>query len=80
MAQILVRNLDKEVVDALKRRAASNNRSLQVEVKSILETEAQLDKAMTTAKGRFSRLRSRFQSRELEDSTSVIREERTTRE
>ncbi len=79
MAQILVRNLDELAVDTLKKRAAANNRSLQVEVKLILETEARLDRSMATAKRRFSRLRTRYRGRGLEDSTSVIRDERDTR-
>lgn len=37
MAQIIVRNLDDAVVDRLKTRAESNNRSLEAEVRHILE-------------------------------------------
>ena len=79
MAQILVRNLDSEVVETLKNRAANNNRSLQKEVQSILEEASRLDRAMATAKRRFKRLRTQFRDRGLEDSTSAIREERDTR-
>lgn len=37
MAQIIVRNLDDSVVNALKERAEHNNRSLEAEVRHILE-------------------------------------------
>jgi plasmid stability protein len=37
MAQVLVRQLDDKVVDRLKRRAKEHGRSLQSEVKTILE-------------------------------------------
>lgn len=40
MAQILVRNLDDALVARLKERAKQNHRSLQGEVKAILETQA----------------------------------------
>ena len=37
MAQIIVRSLDDDVVEALKKRAERNNRSLEAEVRNILE-------------------------------------------
>ncbi|MCD6142067.1 hypothetical protein J7J55_05055 [Candidatus Bipolaricaulota bacterium] len=37
MAQVLIRDLDPEVIEALKRRAKEHNRSLQGELKAILE-------------------------------------------
>jgi plasmid stability protein len=40
MASLLIRNLDDAVVVRLKARARRHNRSLQGEVKSILESEA----------------------------------------
>jgi antitoxin FitA len=40
MAQILVRDLDQETVDRLKERARLNRRSLEAEVRAILETAA----------------------------------------
>ncbi len=40
MSQILVRDLDPEVVEQLKQRAKRNRRSLQAEVKVILEGAA----------------------------------------
>lgn len=38
MAQLLVRNLDPEVVDALRRRAAGNDRSAEAEHRDILRS------------------------------------------
>ena len=43
MAEILVRNLDKKTVDRLKKRASKKGRSLQSEVKQILEQAASID-------------------------------------
>lgn len=42
MAQLLVRNLDDEIVTNLKSLAKKHKRSLQSEIKSILEREAKL--------------------------------------
>ena len=55
MAQILVRNLDDDVVDRLKARAVQHSRSLQAEVKTILEQAAQVD--MHTARNLAARIR-----------------------
>jgi len=41
MAQVLVRNLDKKTVDRLKARARRNGRSLEAELRVILEREAE---------------------------------------
>jgi plasmid stability protein len=40
MAQVLVRDLDRAVVEKLKARAADHGRSLQAELKAILEAQA----------------------------------------
>jgi hypothetical protein len=72
MTQILVRNLDPAVVDRLKHRAASNHRSLQAEVKALLEEAAQVDpgRAREIADG----IRSRLHGRTHGDSADLIRE------
>ena len=49
MAAIHVRQLDDEVVDRLKRRASSNNRSFEGEVRHILECAAADDMAAKRA-------------------------------
>jgi plasmid stability protein len=40
MADVLIRNIDKETLNRLKERAASNNRSLQEELKELVEFHA----------------------------------------
>lgn len=45
MAQIIVRNLDDSVVEQLKNRARTNGRSLEAEVRLILEQSAKVDMA-----------------------------------
>jgi plasmid stability protein len=40
MAQVLVRDLDPAIVEKLKARAAAHGRSLQAELKAILEAQA----------------------------------------
>ena len=75
MAQVLVRQLDDKLVERLKKRAKEHGRSLQLEVKAILEEAvpdyegawkriAKLKKALDQAGRAFS------------DSTPLIREER----
>lgn len=43
MPDVLIRNIDKETLDKLKERAKSNNRSLQEELKDLLEGYAKPD-------------------------------------
>ena len=74
MAQILVRNLDEAVVDRLKSRATQHNRSLQAEVKTILEQAAQVD--AKTARELAMSIRKQFAGREFTDSVDLIREDR----
>lgn len=67
MAQVLVRDLDHEVVEKLKRQAAHNGRSLQAELKAILEAQARLgDKA--EARALAARIRERITARPQTDS------------
>jgi plasmid stability protein len=43
MADVLIRNIDKNTLERLKERAASNNRSLQEELKELVEFHARPD-------------------------------------
>jgi len=43
MADVLIRNIDKETLDRLKERAKSNNRSLQEELKELVDNYAKPD-------------------------------------
>jgi len=74
MAQILIRNLDTAVVDRLKKRAECHGRSLQTEVKGILEEAAAADPA--GARALAARIRRRFSGRRFGDSTKLVRDDR----
>ena len=74
MAQILVRNLDEKLVESLKRRAKMNGRSLQAEVKTILEQAVTLD--MASAREVALKIQAMFKSRKMVDSVKLIREDR----
>ena len=77
MAQILVRNLNEKTVKALKKRAKSQGRSLQAEVKLILEEVANSEKVdMETAKKMLEELRKKLKGRKFSDSAELIREDR----
>ncbi|MBA5868280.1 MAG: Arc family DNA-binding protein [Nitrospira sp. CR1.3] len=75
MAQVLVRQLDKKVVIRLKKRAKEHGRSLQSEVKTILE-EAVPD--YEAAWKRIEEFRNRLgkSRRVFSDSADLIREDR----
>ena len=75
MAQVLVRQLDDKLVERLKKRAKEHGRSLQSEVKAILE-EAVPD--YEGAWKRIARLKNTLKKagRTFNDSTPLIQEER----
>ena len=75
MAQVLVRQLDDKVVERLKKRAKEHGRSLQSEVKTILE-EAVPD--YEDAWKRIARLKDTLNrsGRTFSNSTPLIREDR----
>ncbi|TDE96078.1 Arc family DNA-binding protein [Occultella glacieicola] len=58
MATVTIRNLDDEVVDALKRRASASGRSMESEARRILADAVGTDEA--GAGGLGSRIRARF--------------------
>jgi plasmid stability protein len=74
MAQVLVRDLDSFVVERLKIRARQHGRSLQGEVKAILEAAApiSMSEARSVAEEWQRRLAGRIQG----DSSELIREDR----
>lgn len=77
MAQILVRNLDEEVVKRLKERAKKEGRSLQSEVKVILEQALNTQMVdMKTARRLVDEIREKFKGRKFPDSVELIREDR----
>ncbi len=74
MAQILVRNLDDAAVERLKARAKGNGRSLEAEVRCILEQSAKVD--MATARQMVLDMRERLKGRKFPDVVELIREDR----
>ena len=74
MAQLLVRDLEPEVIERLKSRARQHGRSLQGEVKSILEAAAPL--SMDEARHIAERWQQRLAGRISGDSADLIREDR----
>jgi plasmid stability protein len=75
MPDILIRNVSSSAIKRLKARSAANGRSLQAELKAIVERSAQelnLDELREEAK-KFSR---RFEGRKLTDSVDLLREDR----
>ena len=75
MASVLVRDLDSAVVDRLKARAEENGRSLQKELKAVLE-QAAMQATWAEARADIERVRKRFAGREFSDSTELVREDR----
>ena len=75
MAQVLVRDLDPAIVEKLKARAADHGRSLQAELKAILEAQAS---QVTRAEARTlaARIRQRISSRLQTDSGVLQAEDR----
>ena len=75
MTQMLVRDLDPEVVERLKERARSNGRSLQKEVRAILEGAARTY-TMAEARKVSESWHERLVGIEHSDSAELIREDR----
>jgi plasmid stability protein len=75
MPSILVRDVDKATIRKLKARAAKNGRSLQTEIKDILERSAEemTNRQLYEAAVEFSK---RFETRRLTNSVELIREDR----
>jgi antitoxin FitA len=73
MADVLVRGLAPDVVARLKSRARENGRSLQVELKAILEYAARPPLGIPEA---IKRVRAMHRGRRFGDSTVLIREDR----
>ena len=78
MANALVRDLDDQVYERLKARAACTNRSLEAELREILVV-ASKQVRMAEARTRAGEIRQRLSSRAHTDSTELIREDRDTR-
>jgi plasmid stability protein len=79
MPEVLVRNLDEVVVDRLKSRARENGRSLQAELKMILE-EAAASSAVRPSRAEYrvlaASVRSQLSDRVQTDSVELLAEDR----
>ena len=74
MAQVLIRELDDEVVTRLKERARRNGRSLEAELRGILEQAA--PRNFEDVRSLAARLRRRLAGRTHSDSAASIAEDR----
>ena len=74
MAQVLVRDLDEAIVEALKRRAKRHGRSLEAELRLILERSAGAD--MLEARKVAERIRAELSGRAHSDSAHLVAEDR----
>ncbi len=74
MGQVLVRHLATEVVRKLKIRAQQHRRSLQKELKDILEQAARQNAKDVQAK--VNQVRKLFAGRKFSDSSDLIRQDR----
>jgi plasmid stability protein len=73
--QVLVRDIDKAVMKRLKARAERHGRSLQMELKTILEQAAR-QQDMVSARKLIDRVRAELAGRRHSDSVDLIREDR----
>ena len=78
MGSILVRGLDQKTIERLKERARLNRRSLQQEVKALLERAADV-LTMREARRLSDRWSHRLGGRRFSDSAQLIREDRDSR-
>ncbi len=74
MANILVRNVDHKVVESWKARAARNGRSLQAEIASALEEEAERDARLAAFAEWSEEFSKQLLGREHTDSAELRRE------
>lgn len=73
---VLIRDIDEETLEKLKKKAAANNRSLQEELKSLLESYAGPDIETIRAMARESIRKYEAEGRKFSDSSKDISEDR----
>lgn len=78
-SQLSVRNLDPKVVTRLKARAQKHGRSLESEVRTILDQVTEADSARANFLRELSRIQASFAGRKFSDSTELIRRDRDRR-
>ena len=74
MAQVLVRNVPEEVVARLKDRASRKGRSLEAELRQVLEAAARLERS--EFRERAGEIREQLRGCYHSDGTALIREDR----
>ena len=74
MAQVLIRDLDPKMVQRLKERARQNGRSLEAELRGILEAAVETD--VGAVKALAGRIRRRLAGRPHGDSALLVAEDR----
>lgn len=79
MAQVLVRNLDEEDLNGLKRLAQEHHRSLEGEIRLILKEAAGRARDMAEFRARVEAFRAGFGDKVFSDSADLIREDRDSR-
>ena len=75
MPDILIRDLDKKTLKELKERAAANRRSVQAEVKEIIERGAR-EKTFEQLQQQLEKFSKRFRGRKMTDTLKLVREDR----
>jgi plasmid stability protein len=75
MGQVLVRGLEDAVIERLKKRAESHHRSLEGELRAILDQASQ-QVDLATARELADRIRRKLEGRPHSDSADLIREDR----
>jgi len=74
MAQVLVRGVEDKIVKRLKAQARRHHRSLEAELRDIIESSVKYTTAEAVEVSR--RLRAKFKGRVFSDSANLIREDR----
>jgi plasmid stability protein len=76
MAQVLIRGLQEAVVARLKARARSNGRSLEAELRAMIELSARQAADLVATRGLAAQLRRRLAAGKHTDSTDLVAEGR----
>ncbi len=76
MKQVLIRDLDEDVIEVLKDRAARHNRSLQGELKAIVTQAAHRNRVNPALLKKIDTLRNSLKGKIKGNSADLIREDR----
>ena len=76
MPQVLIRDIDPDVYDRLKKRASRNHRTFAGELRHILAEADRLDITSIDMEAKMQEIRDMFKGRVFSDSAELIREDR----